>query len=264
MPNRRSGPWAGSSFEDPDGTLDPEPAPSGRPRLPARPRGDARRRRAGLLAVAAAVLLVAAGAAAFALLRATTGPDDPAVAAGSLPPAVVGPAPVPGTVLMLAGQRYAVGLGPVTTRPSGIDGWHLLLAPVTIANPGAAPLPDPLARPTDLTAGIGLRPAPVAPSTLQAVTLTCRNRARDAGSFPTTAPTPVYRGVTPDACVVDARTAATGSAPATLAPGASATGVVVSSPVPDGSPGGTDPAVSLWLATTTGPPPVFEEVRPGA
>jgi hypothetical protein len=203
----------------------------------------------GLVVVVALVLVVT-------LVGGVFGSDagSGSAAVGGPPPPVLAEGVAPGTRTSVGGAPYDVGVGAFTpsTRAAPV-GSHLLLAPLVVRNAGSAPVPNPLSGAAGVLVALGLRPVPA--SVLSGPSaLLCRNRP---ASSPLAAPSPVFPGLEPDACVLDGRTAPSGAAAPTLAPGEAARGILLSSPVPDVV---TDPAPSVWVQTTPGPPARYDRV----
>jgi hypothetical protein len=204
----------------------------------------------GLVVVVALVLVVTLvggvfGSDAGSGSAAVGGPPPPVLASGGV---------APGTRTSVGGAPYDVGVGPFTpSTRAAPSGSHLLLAPLVVRNAGSVPVPNPLSGAAGVLVAVGLRPVPA--SVLSGPSaLLCRNRP---ASSPLAAPSPEFPGLEPGACVLDGRTAASGAAAPTLAPGEVARGILLSSPVPDVV---TDPAPSVWVQTTPGPPARYDRV----
>jgi hypothetical protein len=204
----------------------------------------------GLVVVVALVLVVTLvggvfGSDAGSGSAAVGGPPPPVLASGGV---------APGTRTSVGGAPYDVGVGPFTpSTRAAPSGSHLLLAPLVVRNAGSVPVPNPLSGAAGVLVAVGLRPVPA--SVLSGPSaLLCRNRP---ASSPLAAPSPEFPGLEPGACVLDGRTAPSGAAAPTLAPGEVARGILLSSPVPDVV---TDPAPSVWVQTTPGPPARYDRV----
>jgi hypothetical protein len=194
----------------------------------------------GLVVVVALVLVVTLvgglfGSDAGSGSAAVRSPPPPVLASEDLQPT---------TRTLVGGVPYDVGVGPFTPSTRAAPaGSHLLLAPLVVRNAGTAPVPDPLSGAAGVLVAVGLRAVPA--SVLSGPSaLLCRNRP---ASSPLAAPAPEFPGLEPGACVLDGRTAPSGVAVPTLAPGEEARGILLSSPVPDVV---TDPAPSAWVQTT--------------
>ncbi len=215
------------------------------------------RGRTSVLLVVGGLVVVVAVVLAVTLLSGLFGSDS-----GSGSAAVGGPpAPVlasdglqPTSRVLVGGVPYDVGVGAFTpSTRAAPSGSHLLLAPLVVRNTGAGPVPNPLSGSAGLLVAVGLRSVP--PSVLSGPSaLLCRN---SPPTSPLASPSPVFPGLDPTACVLDGRTAPSGAASPTLAPGDEAHGVLLSSPVPDVV---TDAAPSVWVQTTPGPPPRYDRV----
>ncbi|GAA4853178.1 hypothetical protein GCM10023201_53240 [Actinomycetospora corticicola] len=162
---------------------------------------------------------------------------------GSPPPPVLASEGVtPGTPVQLGGYSYTLGVGPFAASTRGSTaGSHLLLAPLVVRNTSGAPAPNPLA---SLRVQIGLASLPASVTTGPSAVL-CQNRpaVSPLSSGPAT-----YPGLPDGACVLEARTSASGSA-AMLAPDEEARGTLLSTPVPDAV---TDTTASVWTETRPG------------
>ena len=204
----------------------------------------------GLVVVVALVLVATLVGGLFQLGRRVglgrrRGPASPVLASEGLQPA---------SRTLLGGVPYDVGVGPFTpSTRAAPSGSHLLLAPVVVRNAGSGPVVNPLSGAAGVLVAVGLHAVPEwalsGPSALL-----CRNRP--ASSALAAAGTR-FPGLESGACVLDGRTAPSGAAASTLAPGKEARGILLSSPVPDVV---TDPAPSVWVQTTAGPPARYERV----
>ncbi len=215
------------------------------------------RGRTSVLLVVGGLVVVLAVVLAVTLLGGLSGGDSGvgSAAVGGPPapmPASQGLAPT--TRVLVDGTPYDVGVGAFTPSTRAAPGGsHLLLAPLVVRNAGAGPVPNPLSESAGLLVAVGLHAVP--PSVLSGPSaLLCRNAPPPSPLAP---PSPVFRGLDPGACVLDGRTAPTGATVPTLAPGEQAQGILLSSPVPDVV---TDPAPSVWVATTPGPPAQYDRV----
>ena len=215
-----------------------------------------RGRRSVLLVVGGIVVLVVV-VLAVTLISSLSGSDsgsDTAAVGG--PPAALpaGDAQPPTTRLLVAGVPYDVGVGAFTpSARAAPEGSHLLLASLVVRNAGSGPVANPLSGAAGLLVAVGLHGVPASVLTGPSALL-CRNAPPTS---PLAAAAPVFPGLEPGACVLDGRTTPSGAAAPTLAPGDEARGLLLSSPVPDVV---TDPAPSVWVQTTAGPPARYERV----
>ncbi|MDT7742981.1 MAG: hypothetical protein QOE59_2059 [Actinomycetota bacterium] len=215
------------------------------------------RGRTSVLLVVGGLAVVVALVLAVTLVGGLFGSDagSGSAAVGSPPPPVLGGEGLqPSTRTLVGGVPYDVGVGPFTpSTRAAPTGSHLLLAPVVVRNAGSTPVPNPLSGAAGVLVAVGLRSVPA--SVLSGPSaLLCRNRP---ASSPLAAPAPEFPDLEPGACVLDGRTAPSGAAAPTLAPGEEARGILLSSPVPDVV---TDPAPSVWVQTAPGPPARYDRV----
>ena len=204
----------------------------------------------GLAVVVALVLVVTLVGGLFG----SDAGSGSAVVGSPPPPVLASEGLQPGTRTLVGGVPYDVGVGPFTpSTRAAPSGSHLLLASLVVRNAGSAPVPNPLSGAAGVLVAVGLRAVPA--SVLSGPSaLLCRNGATTS---PLAAPPPVFPGLEPGACVLDGRTAPSGATAPTLAPGEEARGILLSSPVPDVV---TDPAPSVWVQTTAGPPARYDRV----
>ncbi len=204
----------------------------------------------GLVVLVALVLVVTLVGGVFG---SDAGSGSAAVGAPP-PPVLASEGLQPGTRTLVGGVPYDVGVGAFTpSTRAAPSGSHLLLAPLVVRNAGSAPVPNPLSGAAGVLVAVGLHSPPA--SVLSGPSaLLCRNAA---AASPLAAPAPVFPGLEPGACVLDGRTAPSGATAPTLAPGEEARGILLSSPVPDVV---TDPAPSVWVETTPGPPARYDRV----
>lgn len=212
------------------------------------------RGRTSMLLVLAALGVLVVVVLAVTLLTGDDSDSGAAAVSGPPPPVLATQGLEPATRLAIGGTPYDVGVGALAPSRRGAPaGSHLLLAPLVLRNTGSAPVANPLAGSSGVRVAVGLRSLP--PSVLTGPSaLLCLN-ARPTS--PLAAPSPVFGGLEPGSCVLEARAAPTGAAGPSLAPGEQARGVLLSSPVPDVA---TDAAPSVWVQTTPGSPARYERV----
>jgi hypothetical protein len=182
-------------------------------------------------------------------------PGSGSAAVGGPPAAVPASAGLePTTRVLVDGVPYDVGAGPFTpSTRAAPSGSHLLLASLVVRNGGSAPVPNPLSGSAGLLVAVGLHAVPASVRSGPSALL-CRNAP---ATSPLAPPPPAFPGLAPDDCVLDGRTAPSGAAAPTLGPGEEARGLLLSAPVPDAV---TDPAPSVWVRTTAGPPAGYDRV----
>jgi hypothetical protein len=243
---------------NPRGEL-PEGEPGEAPWWPADGPWGGRGRKSVLLVVGGVVVVVAV-VLAVTLLGSLSGsdPGSGSAAVGGPPEALpTGDGPTPAARVLVDGAPYDVGVGAFTPSARAAPaGSHLLLASVVVRNAGPAPVTNPLSGAAGLLVAVGLHQVPASVLTGPSALL-CRNAPPTS---PLASAAPVFPGLDPGACVLDGRTTPTGAAAPTLAAGDEARGLLLSSPVPDVV---TDPAPSVWVQTTAGPPARYDRVGAG-
>jgi hypothetical protein len=215
-----------------------------------------RGRRSVLLVVGGIVAVVVVVLAVTLLSSLSGGDSGSGTAAVGGPPAALptGDAAPPTTRVVVDGVPYDVGVGAFTpSARAAPEGSHLLLASLVVRNAGSAPVANPLSGAAGLLVAVGLHGVPASVLTGPSALL-CRNAPPTS---PLASAAPAFPGLESGSCVLDGRTTPSGAAPATLGAGEEARGLLLSSPVPDVV---TDPAPSVWVQTSAGPPAQFARV----